>query len=103
MTTNQPLEISRSVPVKDGDPQKIQDANLWIQTEKGFVNAAADPATFDAAVTEYVDLMDRTTWPLAQRSYILAHGGVPTVFIEPEDLPPDLAAQREAILKATEE
>jgi hypothetical protein len=74
--------------VKNADPQALQEGALWILApDHTLINALCDPATFDALVSQYVDLYDRLHWPQYHRVRVIgaAKGAIPTYFI-PRDL-----------------
>lgn len=99
-STKSSLEVN---PVNSLTPTDLEMGLLWIKTKNGFVNVAASPEKFDAAITEYADLMDRVNWPTTHRiAAIELAENVPVYRIDPQDLPKDLQQQYDQIAKPVE-
>lgn len=86
-----------SIKVEEVDPQALENRDsLWILRANGsLVNiGACTPQEYDEVISEYVDLYDRTNWPLYQRAQLIveAGGAIPVFFIPEAKLPEDLKA-----------
>ena len=91
-----------SVQLSVADPQAIEEGKLWIRMPNGeLVNMNAGPDTFDAVVTQYVDLWDRKNWPVGQRALLVdaaaaANARLPVYYIPEDSLTQEMIEQRTA-------
>lgn len=109
MSEKEKSDVANSLPslkrVNFPDPSDLELGHLWIMTTAGtFVNMAASPEMFDKTILEYIDLMDRKTWPTTHRiaAINMAEGDVPVYWIPPKDLTGDMKEEYDKIVKPVE-